>query len=140
LQGKYNLLSITLAIIAGLALGFVATTFIYSDNLLRLPGENPLQRMDRVLKLTPAERMQIGEVMEQTRPKMMEARRDFQEARRKLLIDTYVRIRAILNPQQQEAFDRDFVPPGFRNSAEHPNEPGETPPPLEPPSHDHPPF
>jgi hypothetical protein len=140
LPGKYNLLSITLAIVAGLALGFVATTFIYSHNLLRLPGENPLQRMDRVLKLTPAERMQIGEVMEQTRPKMMDARRDFQQARRKLLIDTYVRIRAILSPQQQAAFDRDFVPPGFRYSAEHPNEPGATPPPLEPPSHDHPPF
>lgn len=139
MPGKYNLLSISLAIIASLALGFVATTFIYSHNLLRLPGENPLQRMDRVLNLTPAERMQIGEVMEQTRPKMMDARRDYQKARRKLLIDTYVRIRAILTPQQQEAFDREFVPPGFRYSAEHPNEPGETPPPLEPP-HDHPPF
>ncbi|HXZ87998.1 MAG TPA: hypothetical protein VEF07_05470 [Candidatus Binataceae bacterium] len=116
--GKFNLLSLALALAAGLAIGFVATTFVYSRNLLRLPGEGPLQRMDRVLKLTPAEKMQIGEVMEDTRAKVLEARRDFQRQRRTLLLDAYVRIRAILTPEQQPDFDRYFVPPGFRQGAE----------------------
>lgn len=125
--GKFNLFSVALALAAGLAIGFVATTFVYSRNLLRLPGEGPLQRMDRVLKLTPAEKMQIGGVMEDTRAKVMEARRDFQRQRRKLLFDAYVRIRAILTPEQQPAFDRYFVPPGFRQAAEQPQ--GATPAP-----------
>ena len=115
--GKFNLFSVALALAAGLAIGFVVTTFVYSRNLLRLPGEGPLQRMDRVLKLTPAEKMQIGEVMEDTRAKVLESRRDFQRQRRKLLLDAYGRIRAILTPEQQRDFDRYFVPSGFRQGA-----------------------
>ena len=115
---KFNPLSIAVALVAGLGIGFVATTFVYSRNLLRLPGEGPLQRMDRVLKLTPAEKVQIGEVMEDTRAKVQEARRSFQQQRRKLLLEAYVRIRAILTPEQQPDFDRYFVPPGFRHGAE----------------------
>lgn len=118
MPGKFNLLSGALALVAGLAIGFVVTTFVYSRNLLRLPGEGPLQRMDRVLKLTPAEKIRIGEVMEDTRAKVQEARRDFQRQRRKLVLDAYVRIRAILTPEQQQTFDRDFVPPGFRQGVE----------------------
>jgi hypothetical protein len=139
LQGKFNFLAISLAVFAGLALGFIATTFIYSENLLRLPGESPLRRMDRVLKLTPAEKVQIGDVMEQTRAKVQQARRDFQLARRKLLIEAYARIRGTLNSEQKLAFDRDFLPPGFQHSVEHPDEPGEAPPPLEPSEGPHPP-
>ncbi len=116
--GKFNL-SVAIAIVAGLAIGFVATTFVYSRNLLRLPGEGPLQRMDRLLKLTPAEKIQIGEVMEDTRSKVQEARRDFQHQRRKLLLDAYARMRATLTPEQQRTFDRDFVPPNFQQRVEH---------------------
>jgi hypothetical protein len=131
LQGKYNLLSVLLAVAAGLAIGFVATTFIYSQNLLRLPGEGPLQRLDRVLQLTPAEKMQIGQVMEDTRGKMQDERRESQRLRRKLLFDAYIKIRAILTPAQRPAFDRYFVPPDFQRSIEPPMG-GELPPP-EPP-------
>jgi len=119
LLAKFNLLSVTVALVAGLAIGFVATTFVYSSNLLRLPGEGPLQRMDRVLKLTPAEKIQIGEVMEDTRAKVQGARRDFQHQRRKLLLDAYARIRATLTPEQQQTFDRDFVPPNFQPGVDH---------------------
>jgi Spy/CpxP family protein refolding chaperone len=118
LQGKSKLFSLALAAVAGLAIGFVATTFVYSTNLLRLPGEGPLHRMDRVLKLTPAEKVQIGEVMEATRENIQQARRNLSEQRRKLLIGAYIRIRAILTPEQQRLFDRDFVPPGFRHGFE----------------------
>jgi hypothetical protein len=130
LQGKYNLVSVLVAVVAGLAIGFVATTFLYSRNFLRLPGEGPLQRLDRVLQLTPAERMQIGQVMEDTRGKMQDERRDSQQRRRKLVFEAYTRIRAILTPEQRPAFDRYFIPPDFQHSIEWPGS-GEGPPPPE---------
>ena len=132
MQGKYNFFSVLLGVAAGLAIGFVVTTFLYSKDFLRLPGEGPLQRLDRVLQLTPAEKMQIGEVMEDTRGKMQEARRESQQKRRKLLFEAYIKIRAILTPEQRPAFDRYFVPPDFQHSIEPPPMGGEGPPP-EPP-------
>lgn len=129
MQGKFNVPSVAVALAAGLAIGFAATTLAYRHNLLRLPGEGPLQRMDRVLKLTPAEKAQIGEVMEDTRAKVQEARRKFQQQRRRLLTDAYVRIRDILTPAQQRDFDRDFVPPNFRRGPERQMEEGGAPEP-----------
>jgi hypothetical protein len=33
------------------------------------------------------------------------------------MIDAYLKVRAILNPDQQKKFDREFIPPKFRNEA-----------------------
>jgi hypothetical protein len=44
-------------------------------------------------------------------------RRDLQHHRRRLMIDAYLKVRAILNPAQQKKFDDEFIPPGFRAEA-----------------------
>jgi Spy/CpxP family protein refolding chaperone len=73
--------------------------------------------MDRVLNLTPAQKAQVGEVMEDARDKIQQARRDFQRQRRKSLTDAYIKIRVLLTPHQQKQFEREFVPPALRNEA-----------------------
>jgi len=70
-----------------------------------------------VLNLTPAQKAQVGEVMEDTRDKIQQARRDFQGQRRKALVDAYIKIRALLTPDQQKRFEREFVPPALRGEA-----------------------
>jgi Spy/CpxP family protein refolding chaperone len=117
LQGKYNTLLIAVALVAGLAIGFAGSTLAFRHRLLRIPGEGPFQRMDRVLNLTPAQKAQVGEVMEDTRDKIQQARRDFQRQRRKSLVDAYIKIRSLLTPDQQKQFEREFVPPALRNEA-----------------------
>jgi Spy/CpxP family protein refolding chaperone len=117
LLGKYGLLLTILALIAGIAIGFAGSTLAYRHGLLRIPGERPIQRMSRVLKLTPAQRDQIAEVMEDTRAKIQESRRDLQRQRHKLFIDAYVKIRALLTPEQQKTFDSEFVPRRLRSEA-----------------------
>ena len=108
---------VALALLAGLAVGFAGSTLAYRFGLLNIPGERPIQRMARELKLTPGQRDQVGEVMESTRDKIQEARHDFQHQRRKILVDAYVRIRELLTPDQQKLFDRNFVPPRIRAEA-----------------------
>ena len=129
MQGKYNILLIALALVAGIALGFAGSTLAFRHHILHVPGEGPFQRMDRVLNLTPAQKAQIGEVMEDTRDRIQQERRDFQRQRRKSLVDAYVKIRALLTPDQQQRFDRDFVPPALRGAAEPPGAGATGPPP-----------
>jgi Spy/CpxP family protein refolding chaperone len=90
----------------------------YRYGLLRIPGERPIQRMSRVLDLTPSQREQIGEAMEDAHAKIQQTRRDFQRQRRRIFLDTYIRIHALLTPEQQRKFDRLFVPPHLRAEAE----------------------
>jgi hypothetical protein len=117
LQGKYNTLLIAIALVAGLVVGFAGSTLAFRHRLLRIPGEGPFQRMDRVLNLTPAQKAQVGEVMEDTRDKIQQARRDFQRQRRKSLDDAYIKIRGLLTPDQQKRFESEFVPPTLRKEA-----------------------
>lgn len=109
---------IAIALLAGLAVGFAGSTLAYRYRLLNVPGEWPIERMAHELKLTPAQHDQIAEVMESTRDRIQEARRDFQHQRRRIMIDAYTRIRALLTPDQQKEFDRKFVPPRIRAEAE----------------------
>ena len=90
----------------------------YRYGLLRIPGERPMHRMSRLLNLTPSQREQIGEVMQDTHARMRDLRSNFQRERRRLFVDTYMRIRALLTPEQQTKFDREFVPPRFRAEAQ----------------------
>ena len=119
MQGKYNTLLIAIALVAGLVVGFAGSTLAFRHRLLRIPGEGPFQRMDRVLNLTPSQKAQVGEVMEDTRDKIQQARRDFQRQRRKSLDDAYIKIRGLLTPDQQKRFEREFVPPTLRKEAAH---------------------
>lgn len=120
---------LTAALLAGLAIGFAASTLAYRYKLLNVPGENLVERMNRALILSPSQREQIGEVMQDTRAQVMEMRRSLQRQRRRIMIAAYLKVRAILNPDQQKKFDDEFVPPSFRAEA-HQAEPdqGKLPP------------
>ncbi len=117
MQGKSNALLLAAALVAGLALGFAASTLAYRYKLLNVPGQNLVERMDRALSLTPSQREQVGEVMQDTRAQVMEMRRNLQRQRRRIMIGAYLKVRAILNPDQQKKFDDEFVPPRFRAEA-----------------------
>ena len=118
---------------AGLAIGFAASTLAYRYKLLHVPGENLVERMNKALSLTPSQREEIGEVMEDTRAQVIDMRRNLQRQRRCLMIAAYLKVRAILNPGQQKKFDDEFIPPRFRADArqaqqEHREPPIESPP------------
>lgn len=117
MSGKYTALLTALALVAGLAVGFAGSTLGYRYGLLRLPGERPLQRMARVLQLTPPQREQIRAIMHATRSRMESARDRFEQQRHAIFLDAYLRIHAILNPAQQQTFDARFVPPTIRAEA-----------------------
>jgi len=102
---------------AGLALGFAVSTFAYRFRLLQIPGENLVERMNQALRLSPSQRDQIAEVMEDTRAQVIDLRHKLQHQRRRLTIAAYLKVRAILNPDQQKKFDDEFVPPRFRAEA-----------------------
>jgi len=79
--------------------------------------------------LTPAQHEQIEQVMEGTHEKMRELHLNFRDQRRRLMINTYLKIRSLLTPDQQKKLDREFVPPGLRNEAEQLQHGVVTPPP-----------
>jgi Spy/CpxP family protein refolding chaperone len=118
LQGRVSILLIVAALLAGLALGFAGTTTAYRHGWVHAPGEGPVDRMTKDLGLTPSQREQVAEVMEDTRARVGHLRRDFERQRRRVLLNAYIQIRAFLTPEQQKRFDQDFVPPRFRSEAE----------------------
>lgn len=105
-------------LIAGLVIGFALSTFGYRYGILHLPGERPFERMARVLELTPPQREQVRDVMHQTRAKVEAARDNFEQQRRALFVSAYLRIRAVLTPEQRRIFDSRFVPARIRAAAE----------------------
>jgi Spy/CpxP family protein refolding chaperone len=118
LQGKAAALLIAAALLAGLVIGFGGSTLAYRYGWLHIHGRYLLQRMDRELGLTPAQHEQIEDVMEGTHEKMRELRLNLRGQRRRLMIDTYLKIRSLLTPDQQKTFDGRFVPPRLRSEAE----------------------
>ena len=118
MQGKASALLIAAALLAGLVIGFAGSTLAYRYGWMHFHGRYLLQRMDRELGLTPTQHEQIEDVMEGTHEKMREMRLNFQGQRRRLMINTYLKIRSLLTPDQQKTFDRRFVPPRLRSEAE----------------------
>ena len=116
LQGRYSV-SVVVALVIGLAIGFGIAMLGYRYGLLPLPGERPFQRMARVLQLTPAQREQIRTVMHETHGKIEAARNNFERQRHAIFFSAYMRIRALLTPSQQATFDARFVPPSLRAEA-----------------------
>ncbi len=115
------------AIAAGLAIGFAGSTLAYRYKLLRVPGGNLIERMNQSLSLDPSQREQIVEVMEDTRDQVAQLKRSLQRQRRRLLLAAYLKIRAVLNPDQQKKFDDEFIPPRFRAEARQLEQRGDTP-------------
>ncbi len=105
------------ALIAGVAIGFAGSTLAYRYKLLQVPGGNLVERMNRSLSLSPYQREEIVEVMEDARAEVMQLQRSMQRQRRRLMIGAYLKVRGILNPEQQKKFDHEFVPPKFRDEA-----------------------
>jgi Spy/CpxP family protein refolding chaperone len=122
LPARFNLF-VVLALLAGLLAGFAASTLAYRHRLLRVPGEGMVQRMDQILKLSPAQHEQVVAVMDESRRKMGEMHREFQQRRRQLLDQAYAQVRAILTPEQQREFDRSFKPGPPRHMGHEPPEP-----------------
>jgi len=97
--------------VAGLAIGFAASSIAYRYRWLGLPHEPFIERMQHELKLTPAQRDQILQIVNETRSKVMSLRDQFQLQRHEQMHQARARVRALLTPEQQEKFDREFKPP-----------------------------
>ncbi len=106
---------------AGLAIGFAASSLAYRYRWLNVPHQPFIERMQRELRLTPSQREQILQIIQDTRFKVENLRHEFQRQRRDQLTQARARVRALLTPAQQEKFDREFRPPPER---EHEGGPG----------------
>jgi Spy/CpxP family protein refolding chaperone len=76
-----------------------------------------LMRMSRELKLTPDQRDQIATIMQEARLQVRESRLQIMQRRRQIFLDAFGKIRAVLTPEQQTKFDRDFGRPFLRQQS-----------------------
>lgn len=106
------------AVLAGLLIGFAASTLAYRYRVLRVPGGNFVERMNRALNLSADQREKIHEIMRDKRARMQDLHREFRQRRRELFLQAHDQIRGVLTPEQQQKFDREFVPPGARHHHE----------------------
>ncbi len=101
--------------IAGLAIGFAASSFAYRYRWLGIPHESFIERMQHELNLTPTQRDQLLQIVKETRAKVTNLREEFQHQRHETMTQARTRVRALLTPEQQEKFDREFRPPPERD-------------------------
>ena len=120
--------SIAITAIASVLIGFALSTLAYRTRVLRVPGGSFVERLDHHVHLTPAQRDQISDIMHNTRAKIDGLKRDYIRARRSSMWDSYDQVRAVLTPEQQKVFDRDFSPPwGPRDAGGDHDLPGSSP-------------
>jgi Spy/CpxP family protein refolding chaperone len=101
--------------VASLAIGFAASSLAYRYRWLGVPRGPFIERMQRELNLTPTQRDQILQIVNETRSKVMAMREEFQHQRHEQMRQARARVRALLTPEQQEKFDREFRPPPERD-------------------------
>jgi len=112
--------AITIAVIAGLLIGFALTTFAYRHQILRVPAHRGfVDRLDRELNLTPEQLQKVQGLVRDTRSKMTELHQDFHAKHQALIMATHDQIRALLTPEQQQKFDADFPIPPERDEGPH---------------------
>lgn len=111
MPAKSNILFGVLAGVSCLLIGFALSSLAYRYHYLRVPAPGLIERMNHELNLTPAQRDRVGDILRDTRFKVMQARQDFQHRRHALFWDGLGQIRAVLTPEQQKIFDRDFTQP-----------------------------
>ncbi len=107
---RFNAWTMVFAVAAALLVGFVASTLAYRYRIFRMPGEPFVARMDRELHLTPAQRLQIRDIMKDARLRIRQYEQDFRRQRHETFRQAMHQIRETLTPEQQEKFDRDFLP------------------------------
>lgn len=95
-----------MAAIAGLLIGFTASTLAYRFRILRVPHHSMVARLSEQLKLTPVQRDKIGKISDHLRDKMADLRKGIHKQRRQTLDESYDEIRAVLTPEQRAEFDR----------------------------------
>jgi Spy/CpxP family protein refolding chaperone len=101
--------------VAGLAIGFAASSLAYRYRWLGVPRGPFIERMQHELNLTPTQRDQILQIVNETRSKVMNLRQEFQRQRHEQMQQARARVHALLTPEQQEKFDREFRPPPERD-------------------------
>ena len=111
----------------------------YREHYLHVPGSGLIERMNLELNLTPAQRDQVGDILRDTRFKVMKARQDYDHQRHQLFWQGLGQVRGVLTPAQQKIFDRDFTHPwdhpGHDGDGDHlPPAEGAPPPPSPPTS------
>ncbi len=111
MPAKSNILPGLLLGVSCLLLGFALSTLAYRYHYLRVPGGGLIERMDHELNLTPAQRGRIGDILRDTRVKVMQARQDFYHRRHQLFWGGIGEVRGVLTTEQQKIFDRDFTHP-----------------------------
>ena len=121
--------------VACLAIGFATSSLAYRYRWLSPPHEPFIERMQHELNLTPAQHDQILQIVNETRAKVMNLREDFQRERHEQMLQARARVHALLTPEQQEKFDREFRPPPDRDHGDGP--PGPPGPPEGPPGGPH---
>ncbi|MGH7913425.1 MAG: Spy/CpxP family protein refolding chaperone [Candidatus Binataceae bacterium] len=110
MPGKGKGWPLVVVAIVGLAIGFAASSFAYRHRWLGVSHEPFIERMQHQLNLTPAQHDQILQIVNETRSKVMNLRQEFQRQRHEQMRQARARVRALLTPEQQEKFDREFKP------------------------------
>jgi hypothetical protein len=111
LPAKSNLSLGLLVAVSGLLIGFAVSTLAYRYRILRVPGGSIIERMNRDLQLTPAQRDRIGDILREARFKVRQSEEEFHHHRHELFWQALGQVREALTPEQQKKFDRDFTQP-----------------------------
>jgi hypothetical protein len=111
LPAKSNIWFLIVVGFSCVLIGFALSTMAYRDHYLHVPGSGLIERMNLELNLTPAQRDQIGDILRDTRFKVMKARQDFDHQRHNIFWQGLGQVRGVLTPDQQKLFDRDFTHP-----------------------------
>ena len=108
--------AITLAMLAGILIGFALTTVAYRHRILRVPGPHGfIERLNHELKLTPDQLHQVETLVRDKRVKMDQLHEDFRRQHQQLIFQAHDQIRALLTPEQQQIFDREFAHMGHEH-------------------------
>jgi hypothetical protein len=111
LPAKSNIWFLIVVGFSCVLIGFALSTTAYREHYLHVPGSGLIERMNLELNLTPAQRDQIGDILRDTRFKVMKARQDFDHQRHNIFWQGLSQVRGVLTPDQQKIFDRDFTHP-----------------------------
>ncbi len=111
MPAKSNILLGLVVGVSCLLIGFALSTLAYRYHYLRVPGSGLIERMNRELNLTPAQRDRSGDILRDTRFKVMQARQGFEHRRHDLFWNGLGEFRGVLTPEQQTIFDRDYTQP-----------------------------
>jgi hypothetical protein len=135
LPARSNLSLGVLVAVSGLLIGFAVSTLAYRYRILRVPGGSIIERMNRDLQLTPAQRDRIGDILRDARFKVIQSQQEFRHRRHELFWQALQEVRGALTPDQQKIFDREFAHPWTEHGGGHDHgEPGDLSEPMQTPA------